>query len=542
MRNAISEVPPILNEPILGYEPGTPQRDELKKALKQVHGESPELTMRIGGVRVSSDTRVAYAPPHETKHTLFHYYEGNEKHVAMAVDAALKAHRDWSHMPWDDRAAIFLKAADLIAGPYRARMNAITMLGQSKNAYQAEIDAVCEFVDFLRYNVEFVSEIYREQPFSPDGMWNRMEYRPLEGFVFAVPPFNFTSICGNLATAPAMLGNTVVWKPSYQTNFAASFIMDVLEEAGLPDGVINLVFAEGPVAGDVCIPHPDLAGLHFTGSVGTLERLWKEIASNLGTYRTYPTIVGETGGKDFVVAHPSADPRAVATALARAAFEYQGQKCSAASRAYIPSNLWKEIKELLVEDVKSFDMGPVEDFRNFINAVIDQKAFEKITGYIDMAKKDKQKVLVGGKYSDAKGWFVEPTVILTDDPGYRTMREEIFGPVLSVYVYDENEYSETLELIDHTSPYGLTGAVFSRERAPVIEAMRTLEHAAGNFYINDKPTAAVVNQQPFGGARKSGTNDKAGSKMNLYRWVSPRSIKETFVAPKDYRYPFMKEK
>jgi 1-pyrroline-5-carboxylate dehydrogenase len=541
MANSLFNIPAIHNEPVLSYKPGSSERTALKAALAQCKAETPAVPMRIDGKDVATGNLVAMHPPHEKNHTLYHYHQGEGEHVQQAIDAALRARKQWGAMPWEERASIFLRAADLLAGPYRAKMNAITMLGQSKNAFQSEIDAVCELADFLRFNVQFMTEIYRDQPFSPDGFWNRMEYRPLEGFVFAVPPFNFTSIAGNLAAAPALLGNTVVWKPSHQTNYAARLILDILEEAGLPAGVINLIYTDGKVAGDLCLQHPDLAGLHFTGSVPTFRRLWKTIGNNVDIYRTYPRVVGETGGKDFVVAHASANPRTVATALSRGAFEYQGQKCSAASRAYIPSNLWNDVKQFLLEDLASFKMGTVEDFSNFINAVIDEPAYTRITGYIDQAKKDGVEIIAGGNYSDAEGYFIEPTVILTTDPYYLTMREEIFGPVLTVYVYDENKFEETLDIVDNTSPFALTGSIFSQDRNATHLAFKKLENAAGNFYINDKPTGAVVHQQPFGGARASGTNDKAGSKLNLYRWLSARSIKETFVPPTDYRYPFLQE-
>lgn len=541
MANALFNIPAIHNEPVLAYRPGSSERNELKAALAQCKSENPELPMRIDGKDVATGNLVAMQPPHEKNHTLYRYHQGEGEHVQQAIDAALRARKHWGAMPWEERASIFLRAADLLAGPYRAKMNAVTMLGQSKNAFQSEIDAVCELADFFRYNVQFMTEIYRDQPFSPAGFWNRMEYRPLEGFVFAVPPFNFTSIAGNLAAAPALLGNTIVWKPSHQTNYAARLILDILEEAGLPKGVINLIYTDGKVAGDICLQHPDLAGLHFTGSVATFRRLWKAVGNNVDIYRTYPRVVGETGGKDFVVAHASADARTVATALSRGAFEYQGQKCSAASRAYIPSNLWNDVKNFLVEDLASFKMGTVEDFSNFINAVIDEPAYTRITKYIDQAKKDDVEIIAGGNYSDAEGYFIEPTVIITKDPYYLTMREEIFGPVLTVYVYDENKFEETLDIVDNTSPYALTGSIFSQDRNATHLAFQKLENAAGNFYINDKPTGAVVHQQPFGGARASGTNDKAGSKINLYRWLSARSIKETFVPPSDYRYPFLQE-
>ena len=543
MPRSLASIPPVVNEPVLPYAPGTAPREELKRALKLAKGDAPDLPMRIGGKDVETGTLVELRPPHETAHVLARYHEGDASHVTMAIDAAMAAQKEWGATPWEDRAAIFLKAADLIAGPRRALTNAVTMLGQSKSAYQAEIDAVCEFVDFLRFNVQFMTEIYADQPISPPGVWNRMEYRPLEGFVFAVPPFNFTSIAGNLACAPALLGNTVVWKPSYQTTFAARLYLDALIAAGLPDGVINMINVPGRIAGEVALTHPDLAGVHFTGSTGTFQHMWRTIGENIAGYKSYPRIVGETGGKDFVVAHPSADAQAVVTALSRGAFEYQGQKCSAASRAYIPSNLWEQVKSGLQEDLASFRMGTVEDFRNFINAVIDEASYRRIVEYIDAAKSAPGvEIIAGGTYDESEGWFIAPTVIVAEDPAYRTMCEEIFGPVLTIHVYDEHRYDEMLDVADRTSPYALTGAIFATDRRVIAETSRRLQNAAGNFYINDKPTGAVVNQQPFGGGRASGTNDKAGSKMNLYRWISARSIKETMVPARDYRYPFMEEK
>ncbi|MCE2504040.1 MAG: L-glutamate gamma-semialdehyde dehydrogenase [Chlorobi bacterium] len=539
MARSIAYLRPVANEPVFDYAPGSPERKELKETLTALKNEAPELPMWIGGERVETGRLVELQPPHERGHVLCHYHQGDETHINQAIDAALAAQKEWRRTPWEDRAAIFLKAADLISGPYRAKVNAIAMLGQSKNAFQSEIDAVCEFVDFLRYNAEFMTEIYEDQPSSPPGFWNRMEYRPLEGFVFAVPPFNFASIAGNLACAPALLGNTIVWKPSYQTNYIAQLYMEILHAAGLPPGVINLIYAPGRVAGGVALTHPDLAGVHFTGSTGTFQYMWRTIGENIVGYRSYPRIVGETGGKNFVLVHPSANAQEVVTALSRGAFEYQGQKCSAASRAYIPSNLWDKIKQGLLNDLSSFTMGSVENFGNFVNAVIDKAAFRRITGYIDKAEADGQEIIAGGNYDQSQGWFIEPTVIIAEDPKYTTMCEEIFGPVLTLYIYDEGRFDETLKLVDETSPYGLTGSIFATERSAIAYATSALEHAAGNFYINDKPTGAVVNQQPFGGARASGTNDKAGSKMNLYRWLSARSIKETFVPPTDYRYPFL---
>ena len=540
MANAVFHLPEIKNEPVLQYTKGSAERLHLVAALKELKGKVVDIPMYIGGKRITSDRKVDVRPPHELKHLLGRYNKGNATHVRQAIQAALRAKAEWEEMPWQDRAAIFLKAADLLSGPYRAKMNAATMLGQSKNIFQAEIDAVAEWCDFLRYNVKFMLEIYAQQPISSPLTWNRMEYRPLEGFVFALTPFNFTSIAGNLPCAPALMGNTVVWKPAETQIYSAHVIMEILMEAGLPDGVINLMYVEGQVAGEVIFNHPDFAGLHFTGSTGVFQRLWQTIGNNLPKFKSYPRIVGETGGKDFVVAHPSADAETVAVALTRGAFEYQGQKCSAASRAYLPESLWPVIKKRMVADLASMKMGSPENFENFINAVIDEKAFDKITSYIAKAKKDKGvKIVAGGQYDKSKGYFIEPTVIQVNDPKYVTMCEELFGPVLTIYVYKDEDYKKVLGLIDTTSPYALTGAVFANDRSVIKMTTDKLRHAAGNFYINDKPTGAVVAQQPFGGARASGTNDKAGSVLNLYRWVSPRSIKENFVAPRDYRYPFL---
>lgn len=533
-------VPDPTNEPIHSYAPGTAPREALLGKYKEMYGQLIDAPMFIGDSKVHTSNKIPMTCPHDHQHTLGHFSEGDASHVTAAVDAALAAKKAWENMTWENRASIFLKAADLLAGPYRAKINAATMLGQGKNVHQAEIDAACEFIDFLRFNVSFMQELYMQQPISSEGIWNRMEYRALEGFIFAITPFNFTAISGNLPAAPAMMGNTVVWKPSYTQVYSAQVIMEVFQKAGLPDGVINLIYVDGPVAGDVVFKHPDFAGLHFTGSTGVFKTLWKTIGENLGHYKTYPRIVGETGGKDFVVAHKSADAKEVATGLLRGAFEYQGQKCSAASRAYIPSNLWGDVKKYIVADLATIKMGTPEDPSNFINAVIDGVAFKKITAYIDQAKQDQGVTLVaGGNYNDSKGWFVEPTVLQAEDPKYTTMCEEIFGPVLTVYVYDEDKFEETLKLVDETSPYALTGAIFSKDRYAVDLATKALRNAAGNFYINDKPTGAVVGQQPFGGARGSGTNDKAGAMMNLLRWVSARTIKETFVSPTDYRYPFL---
>ncbi|HMX03230.1 MAG TPA: L-glutamate gamma-semialdehyde dehydrogenase [Chitinophagales bacterium] len=541
MSNAIFRIPKALNEPVKGYAPGSPERKALKQAIADLKAISVDIPMFIGGKEVRTGKTVAIHPPHEIAHTLGHYHQGGAEHVKMAIDAALTAKQAWENTPWEDRAAIFLKAAELLAGPYRYKMNAATMLGQSKNPFQAEIDSACELIDFWRFNAEFMQQVYSDQPESAPGIWNRMEHRALEGFVFALSPFNFTSIGGNLPTAPAMMGNTVVWKTSNTQIYSAWVIMEILREAGLPDGVINLVNVSGSEAGKVIFSHPDFAGIHFTGSTEVFRTIWKTIGDNIHVYKTYPRIVGETGGKDFVIAHPSAHPKQVATALSRGAFEFQGQKCSAASRAYIPSNMWEEVKRYLVTDLAEMKMGGIEDFSNFINAVIDEKAFDSISGYIAKAKADGQEIIAGGTYDKSKGYFIAPTVILAKDPSYRTMCEEIFGPVLTIHVYDAEKWSETLQVVNNTSPYALTGAIFSQDRYAVVEATVALRHAAGNFYINDKPTGAVVGQQPFGGARASGTNDKAGSILNLLRWVSPRTIKENFVPPVDFRYSFLNE-
>jgi len=539
MSNAIFRVPKAINEPVKAYAPGSAERKLLKDAIAELKATQVDIPMFIDGKEVRTGKTVAIRPPHELSHTLGHYHQGDASHVKMAIDAALKAKQQWENTSWEERAAIFLKAADLLTGPYRYKMNAATMLGQSKNAFQAEIDAACELIDFWRFNVEFMTQVYSDQPESLPGMWNRMEHRALEGFVFALSPFNFTSIGGNLPTAPAMMGNTVVWKTSNTQIYSAWVIMEILREAGLPDGVINLVHVSGSEAGKVVFSHPDFTGIHFTGSTEVFRTIWKTIGNNIATFKTYPRIVGETGGKDFVIAHKSANAKAVATALSRGAFEFQGQKCSAASRAYVPSNLWPDVKKYMQEDLGSMKMGTVEDFGNFINAVIDEKAFDTISGYIAKAKADGQEIIAGGNFDKSKGYFIEPTVIVAKDPKYRTMCEEIFGPVLTIHVYDAEKWDETLEILNSTSPYALTGAVFSQDRYEIVKATQVLRHAAGNFYINDKPTGAVVGQQPFGGARASGTNDKAGSILNLLRWVSARTIKETFNPPTDYRYPFL---
>ncbi len=540
MPKGIYTVPWPVNEPVLDYAPGSPERADLQEALAQAREHQIEIPMFIGGDRIKTDDKVSIAPPHDHQHLLGHFHQGDASHVELAIKAALGAKPAWEAMSWEHRASIFLKAAELISGPFRARLNAATMLGQSKNAYQAEIDSACEIIDFLRFNVFYMTQIYSQQPESSPGVWNRLEQRPLEGFVFALTPFNFTAIAGNLPTSAAMMGNTVVWKPAFSQIYSANVLMEVFREAGVPDGVINLIYVDGPTTGEVIFNHPDFAGIHFTGSTGVFQQIWKTIGNNINQYKSYPRIVGETGGKDFIMAHKSAHPKALATAMVRGAFEYQGQKCSAASRAYIPNNLWDEVREQMLNDLKDIKMGPVEDFGNFVNAVIDEKAFDKIASYIDQAKSDdKVEIIAGGAYDKSKGYFIQPTVILSQDPQYVTMCEEIFGPVLTVYVYQSERFEETLELVDQTSPYALTGAIFAQDRYAIEMGTKQLVNAAGNFYINDKPTGAVVGQQPFGGARASGTNDKAGSMINLLRWVSPRTIKETFTPPINYKYPFL---
>ena len=542
MATGFFNVPVAKNEPIKSYAPGSRERTSLKKALAEARSKQIDIPMYINGKEVRTDKKKPLSPPHDHQHILGYFSEGDASHVTASIDAAMAAKKDWGNMSWENRAAIFLKAAELIAGPYRDKLNAATMLGQSKNAFQAEIDSACEIVDFLRFNVQYMTEIYKQQPASSEGIWNRVEQRPLEGFVFALTPFNFTAIAGNLPTAPAMMGNTVVWKPAYTQIYSANVLMEVFNEAGVPPGVINLFYVDGPTAGDIIFKHKDFGGIHFTGSTGVFQHIWKTIGENIFNYRSYPRIVGETGGKDFIMVHESAHAKPVATAISRGAFEFQGQKCSAASRAYIPSNLWDDVKKYVVEDLKTFKMGGTEDFTNFINAVIDEKSFDKIAKYIDNAKaSDKVEVIAGGNYDKSKGYFIEPTVLLTTDPKYTTMCEEIFGPVITIYVYEPKDYEAVLKLVDETSPYALTGAIFSQDRYALEVGVKALEQSAGNFYINDKPTGAVVGQQPFGGARGSGTNDKAGSMINLLRWVSPRLIKETFVPPVDYRYPFLGE-
>ncbi|MCW1961229.1 L-glutamate gamma-semialdehyde dehydrogenase [Chryseobacterium viscerum] len=540
MSKAISQVPLAVNEPVNSYEPGSPEVKSLIDTYKKMWAEKIEVPMIINGKEVKTDTKVQLQSPQDHAHDFGFYYQGGMQHVDDAINAALAAKQEWNELGWEQRAAIFLKAADLLAGPYRDVINAATMIGQSKNVHQAEIDAACEFIDFLRFNVEFMTEMYAEQPVSDNGIWNRVEYRPLEGFCFAVTPFNFTAISGNLPTCMAMLGNVVVWKPSDKQVYSAKVIMDVLTEAGLPAGVINMIFTDGKETAEKVLAHRDFAGLHFTGSTKVFQGMWKMIGDNIHNYRTYPRIVGETGGKDFVIAHPSANVEAVATALVRGAFEYQGQKCSAASRAYVPKSLWADVKKVMETQMNSIKVGSPEDTSNFVNAVIDKNSFEKCKGYIDRANASGEAtVAIGGKYDDSKGWFVHPTVIETINPHYESMVEEIFGPILSIYVYEDQDWKETLKLVDSTSPYSLTGSVFSQDRYAINEAYKALENASGNFYINDKPTGAVVGQQPFGGGRASGTNDKAGSKMNLLRWVSVRSVKETFVSPKNYKYPYL---
>lgn len=541
--NGFFKVPVAVNEPVLDYAPGSKEKLALKAALNEARSKVIDIPMYINGQEVRTGKTQDIFPPHDIHHKIGTFHHGDASHVHQAIDAALAAKSNWENMPWEQRAAIFLKAADLIAGPYRAKLNASTMLAQSKNAFQAEIDAACELIDFFRFNVQYMAEIYADQPSANSKtIWNRLEHRPLEGFTFAVTPFNFTAIAGNLPCSMAMMGNVVVWKAAFTQIYSANVVMEILMEAGLPAGVINLIYTDGPTTGDIVFNHPDFAGLHFTGSTGVFRHMWSTIGANISKYKTYPRIVGETGGKDFVLLHKSADVATSVAALARGAFEYQGQKCSAASRAYIPSNLWDAVKTQLVAEVKTMKMGPTEDFRNFVNAVIDEKSFDKISRYIDNAKNDSSvEIIVGGNCDKSKGYFIEPTIIVAKDPKYVTMCDELFGPVLSIYVYDENEFEKALDLVNTTSEYALTGAVIAQDRYAITQATDALRHAAGNFYINDKPTGAVVGQQPFGGSRASGTNDKAGSKANLLRWTSTRTIKETLVPVKDYRYPFLNE-
>ncbi|MGC8728025.1 MAG: L-glutamate gamma-semialdehyde dehydrogenase [Elusimicrobiales bacterium] len=542
MNNTIFKMVQPENEPILSYAPNTPERKELKEKLKEMKSEVIEIPLIIGGKEIRTGKTADVIIPHENKKIIAKYHKASSKEVNLAIEEAMKARKEWSAMRWEERVKIFLKAAELLAGPYRQILNAATMLGQSKNPFQAEIDSACELIDFFRFNSYFASQIYSNQPSSPKPTLNYMDYRPLEGFVFAVTPFNFTSIAGNLPSSPAIMGNVVLWKPASTAVYSAYYIMKLWKEAGLPDGVINMVVGSGGEVGNPVLDSEYFAGLHFTGSTGVFNGMWSTAVKNLGKYKGYPRIVGETGGKDFVFAHSSCDRKVLITALIRGAFEYQGQKCSAASRAYIPKSVWNEIKEEMISEIKKIKMGTVEDFSNFMNAVIDKSSYENIKGYIDYAKKSSDaKIVVGGGCDDSVGYFIEPTVIVTENPQFKTMVEEIFGPVLTVYVYEDSKFEETLDLCDKTSPYGLTGSIMALDRKAIVKATEALVNAAGNFYINDKPTGAVVNQQPFGGARASGTNDKAGSWLNLIRWTSPRSIKENFVPPKDWKYPFMIE-
>ena len=540
MSNGVYNVPTPSNEAVKSYKKGSPEREELMKMYDLMNTSKINIPLYIGGEEIETNNKKDINPPHDHKHVLGQFSLGDKKHIESAIENGLAAKEKWSNLHWQQRVAIFLKAAELLAGPYRAKINAATMLAQSKNVFQAEIDAACELIDFLKFNAAYVTQIYSEQPISDNGIWNRLEHRPLEGFVFAITPFNFTSICANLCAAPAIMGNVVLWKPAATQVYSAKIIMDLFKEAGLPDGVINMVAAPGALIGEVVFNHKDFAGLHFTGSTKVFRELWKTIGNNIAKYRSYPRIVGETGGKDFIIAHKSANAKEVATGISRGAFEYQGQKCSAASRAYIPSNIWEEVKGHILHDLKSFKIGSPEDPSNFINAVISGQSFDKISEYIDFIKTQKDaEIIAGGKYDKSKGYFIDPTIVVTTNPNFKTMSEEIFGPVMTIYVYEKEKWEETLKLVDSTSEYALTGAVFSIDRYAIEQATKVLENAAGNFYINDKPTGAVVGQQPFGGSRGSGTNDKAGSILNLLRWVSPRTIKETFCPAKDYRYPFL---
>lgn len=540
MGKGFFNVPVAINEPVKSYAPGSPERDAVKKAYKAMFNSKVEVPMYINGKDVKTKNTTTMSPPHDHKHVVGTYHLAEKKHVEEAIATALEARKEWSQLPWEQRAGIFLKAAELIAGPYRAKINAATMIAQSKTIHQAEIDAACELIDFLRFNVQFMTDIYMEQPESTSDAWNRIEYRPLEGFTYAVTPFNFTAIAGNLPACMALMGNVVIWKPSNYQVYSAKVIMDVFKEAGVPAGVINVVFGDAGMITDTIMASPDFSGLHYTGSTSVFQQLWKKIGNNIEHYKTYPRIVGETGGKDFIVAHKTANAKQVSTAIVRGAFEFQGQKCSAASRAYIAKSIWKDVKKQVIDDVKSFKIGSPEDMSNFITAVIHEGSFDKLASYIDAAKKDKDaEIIVGGNYDKSKGYFIEPTVIVTTNPKYTTMCTELFGPVITIYVYEDKDYSKTLKLVDETSEYALTGAILATDRYAIEEATKALQNSAGNFYINDKPTGAVVGQQPFGGARASGTNDKAGSAQNLLRWVSPRMIKETFVTPTDYRYPFL---
>lgn len=542
MAKGFFHVPVAKNEPVKSYAPGTPEREEVLEQYNTYFNTQFDIPLYIGKEEIRTGKTMRLVAPHDHQKDLGAFHLAEKKHVEKAISEALKAREAWAQMEWEQRAAIFLKAAELIAGPYRQKMNAATMIGQSKNIYQAEIDSACELIDFLRYNVQYMAEIYNEQPESDASAWNRTEYRPLEGFIYAITPFNFTAISGNLPTSAALMGNVVVWKPAKYQMLAAEITMQVFKEAGVPDGVINLVTGDAEMISNTVFDSPDFAGIHYTGSTEVFKGIWKKIGNNIDKYKTYPRIVGETGGKDFIIAHKTSNPKQVATAMARGAFEYQGQKCSAASRTYIPKSLWADVKKYVIEDVKSFKMGAPDDMGNFINAVIHERSFDKLAKYIDQAKEDKDaEIIVGGNYDKSKGYFVEPTIILTTNPKYATMETELFGPVLTVYVYEDEKWEETLKLVDETSIYGLTGAIFSGCRYAAAQATKALENSAGNFYINDKPTGAVVGKQPFGGARESGTNDKAGSKANLMRWISMRTIKETFVPVEDYRYPFLGE-
>jgi len=542
MSKGFFEVPVAINEPVKSYAPGSPEREEVLNSYKELYNSKINVPIYINGEKIETGNTKPMSPPHDHQHTLGEYHLAEKSHIDSAISTALEARKKWSKMPWEHRAAIFLKAAELIQGPYRSKINAATMLAQSKNIFQAEIDAACELIDFLRFNVQYMSEIYAEQPESSSAAWNRVEYRPLEGFVYAITPFNFTAIAGNLPASAALMGNVVVWKPSDSQVYSAKVIMDVFEEAGVPAGVINMVMGDPVMITDTVLANPDFAGIHFTGSTHVFKDIWAKIGANIHNYKTYPRIVGETGGKDFIVAHHTANPQQVSTAIARGAFEFQGQKCSAASRIYVAKSIWPEVKDSLLADIKSFKMGSPEDMSNFITAVIHEASFDKLAKYIDQAKSDENaEIIAGGNYDKTKGYFVEPTVILTTDPKYTTMETELFGPVVTIYVYEDEKWSETLKLVDGTSEYALTGAVLATDRYAITEATDVLQNAAGNFYINDKCTGAVVGQQPFGGARASGTNDKAGSALNLLRWASPRLIKETFVTPVDYRYPFLGE-
>jgi 1-pyrroline-5-carboxylate dehydrogenase len=540
MGKGFFHVPVAVNEPVKDYVPGSLEREEVSKTYKKMYDQTIEVPLYINGKDVKTSDTATMSPPHDHKHILGTYHRAEKKHIDEAISTALKAREQWSQTPWEQRAAIFLRAAELIAGPYRAKINAATMLAQSKTIYQAEIDASCELIDFLRFNVQYMTEIYHEQPASTSGAWNRLEYRPLEGFIYAITPFNFTAIAANLPASAALMGNVVIWKPSDSQVFSAKIILDIFKEAGVPDGVINMVMGDPVMITDTVLASPDFSGVHFTGSTHVFKDIWQKIGTNIHNYKTYPRIVGETGGKDFIVAHKTANPAQVATAIARGAFEFQGQKCSAASRCYISESIWEEVKDILIAQVNSFKIGSPEDMGNFITAVIHEGSFDKLVKYIDGAKKDKNATIIaGGTYDKSEGYFIHPTVIETKDPKYTTMYTELFGPVVTIYVFEDSKWEETLELVDSTSEYALTGAVISADRYALEVAIKKLENAAGNFYVNDKPTGAVVGQQPFGGARASGTNDKAGSKLNLYRWISPRMIKETFVTPTDYKYPFL---